>query len=149
MAAMSGKSNISTRVTPVVVQNGFAYISGQLPRERGELQFVGKVGAEVPVEEARAAAAMCARNCISALLGQVDKQDVLRVVKVTGFIASATGFNAQGAVIDAASDVILDSFGPVRGSHARSAIGVAELPHNAPVEIEMIVALRSIGTHLA
>jgi enamine deaminase RidA (YjgF/YER057c/UK114 family) len=140
---------ISNRVTPIVVHNGFAYISGQLPRENGELQFVGKVGAEVQIEKARDAASICARNCISVLLSKVKKQDVVRIVKITGFVASAKGFNAQGVVIDAASDVFLENFGPERGAHARSAIGVAELPHNAPVEIEMVVAVSSSDGDMA
>lgn len=139
---MTVKPQISARITPVVVENGFAFISGQLPREDGQLQCIGKVGTDVQMDKAQAAAAICARNCVNVLLSKVRKQDVLRIVKLTGFVASASDFNTQASVIDAASDVILEEFGPEIGAHARSAVGVAELPHNASVEVEMIVAIK-------
>jgi len=139
---MSTKPQVSARITPVVVANGFAFVSGQLPRIDGELIATGKVGSDVDLERAQAAAEACGQNCVNVLFSEVQKEDVLRIVKLTGFVASASGFNTQAAVIDAASDVILKEFGPEVGAHARSAVGVAELPHNASVEVEMIVALR-------
>ncbi|GJD53988.1 hypothetical protein OPKNFCMD_6768 [Methylobacterium crusticola] len=142
MSSGQTSPQVSNRVTPVVAHGGFAFVSGQLPRENGALSQTGKVGAEVELDDARRAAAICARNGLDVLLGVFDEADIVRIVKITGFVASAAGFNAQGAVIDAASDVLLDRLGPERGAHARSAVGVAELPHNAPVEVEMIVAVR-------
>lgn len=142
MSAGQPAPQASSRVTPLVAHGGFAFVSGQLPRENGALSATGKVGAEIDLEEAQRAAAICARNGLDVLLGRFDDADIVRILKITGFVASAAGFNAQGAVIDAASDVLLERLGPERGAHARSAIGVAELPHNAPVEVEMIVAVR-------
>lgn len=134
----------SARVTPVVVHAGVAYVSGQLPRIAGELQFRGKAGAEVDLDTARLAARLCAEACIAALSHSVGEANIQRVIKLTGFVASAPGFNSQGAVIDAASDVFLERFGPMAGAHARSAVGVAELPHNAPVEVELIAIVQSV-----
>ncbi len=131
----------STRVTPVVIHNGVAYVSGQLPRKDGVLAVKGKVGSEVSLEQAQEAAGLCAVACLEQLqkaLGPNGK--LVRILKITGFVASAHGFAQQGAVIDAASDIILDRFGE-QGRHARSAIGVAELPHGAAVELEMIAAV--------
>ncbi|MFK4771875.1 RidA family protein [Rhizobium sp. ZW T2_16] len=131
----------STRVTPVVVHNGVAHVSGQLPRENGVLALRGKVGAEVSVVQAQSAAALSINACLEQLRNAIGPEGrIERIIKITGFVASAPGFNQQGAVIDAASDILLDQFGP-SGAHARSAVGVAELPHGAPVEIEMIAAV--------
>ncbi len=131
----------STRVTPVVIHNGVAHVSGQLPRENGVLALRGKVGAEISVAQAQSAAALSINACLEQLRHAIGPQGrIERIIKITGFVASAPGFNQQGAVIDAASDILLDKFGP-SGAHARSAVGVAELPHGAPVEIEMIAAV--------
>lgn len=131
----------STRVTPVVVHNGVAHVSGQLPRENGVLALRGKVGAEVSVVQAQSAAALSINACLEQLRNAIGPEGRIdRIIKITGFVASAPGFNQQGEVIDAASDILLDQFGP-SGAHARSAVGVAELPHGAPVEIEMIAAV--------
>ncbi len=131
----------STRATPVVIYNGVAHVSGQLPRANGALAFKGKVGGEVSVDAAQAAAQLCISACLDHLAKAAGGEDrIVRILKITGFVASADGFNQQGAVIDAASDIILERFGE-SGKHARSAIGVAELPHGAPVEIEMIAAV--------
>jgi enamine deaminase RidA (YjgF/YER057c/UK114 family) len=119
---------------PVTLHGGVAYLSGQLPRVNGGLSAVGKVGAAVSVEQAQEAA----RICIKQALGGLDA--IERVLKVTGFVASAPGFNQQPVVIDAASKLLTDLFGE-NGRHARSAVGVAELPRNTPVEIEMILAV--------
>jgi len=127
---------------PVTVHRGVAYVSGQLPKRDGEVRVFGKLGAEVDLETARGEARICilqALACLKAELGSLDR--IERILKLTGFVASAPGFNAQPKVLDAASDLIGDVFGE-SGRHARSAVGVAELPRNACVEIEMTVALR-------
>jgi enamine deaminase RidA (YjgF/YER057c/UK114 family) len=127
---------------PVAIHGTTAYVSGQLPKVDGEVRWTGKVGAEVSAEEAAKAARMCILQglaCLKAALG--DLRRIERVLKVTGFVASASGFNRQPEVIDAASRLLIELFGEA-GRHARSAVGVAELPRNAPVEIEMIVAVK-------
>lgn len=129
---------------PVTIHAGTAYLSGQLPRDGGGLSAVGKVGAEVSVEQAQEAARLCILHglaCLKQALGGFDA--IVRVLKLTGFVASAPGFHQQPVVIDAASRLLTDLFGD-SGRHARSAVGVAELPRNAPVEIEMIVAIRPV-----
>ncbi|HEX4986249.1 MAG TPA: RidA family protein [Burkholderiales bacterium] len=126
---------------PVTIHERLAFVSGQLPR-RGEEVVVGKLGAEVGLDQGREAARLCilqALACLQQALGSLDRVD--RILKVTGFVASAPGFNQQPKVIDAASELLGQVFGEA-GRHARSAIGVAELPRNAAVEIELIAALR-------
>jgi enamine deaminase RidA (YjgF/YER057c/UK114 family) len=128
---------------PVVVHGGLAYVSGQVPFHEGEVRPVGKVGREVELEAAKDAARLCTLQALSwlnqTLAGGLD--DIDRVVKLTGFVASAPGFNDQPKVIDAASEVLVKLFGQA-GQHARSAIGVAELPRDAAVEVEFIFALK-------
>ena len=126
---------------PVTIHDRLAFVSGQLPRQ-GEAIVTGKVGDDVDVEQAREAARLCILQglaCLEQALGSLDR--VEKILKVTGFVASAPGFNLQPKVIDAASELLVRLFGEA-GRHARSAIGVAELPRNAAVEIELIVALR-------
>jgi len=128
---------------PVTIHAGVAYVSGQLPREDGEVRIVGKVGAGVDVGTAQRAAQFCILNglsCVKQAVGSLE--NVERILKVTGFVASAPGFVQQPTVIDAASSLLVELFGD-RGRHARSAVGVAELPRNAAVEIEMVIAVRS------
>ena len=128
---------------PVTVHAGVAYVSGQLPKEDGEVRITGKVGDSIDVETAQRAARICilqGLSCLEAAIGSLD--DVERILKVTGFVASSPGFNEQPRVIDAASSLLAEIFGE-RGRHARSAVGVAELPRNSPVEIEMVVAIRA------
>jgi enamine deaminase RidA (YjgF/YER057c/UK114 family) len=127
----------------VVIHNGIARTSGQLPRIEGRLTCLGRLGDTVTVEEGREAAAVCALNALSALqaaLGTLDRVD--RVLTVTGFVSSAPDFFEQPTVIDGASKVLADVFGEA-GRHTRSAIGVAALPRNGAVEIEVTVALRA------
>lgn len=124
----------------VVAHDGVAYVSGQLPKVDGEVRVHGKVGAEVSLEQAREQARICvlqALACLKLELGDLAR--ITKVLKVTGFVASAAGFNEQPKVIDAASDLLVDVLGP-SARHARSAVGVAELPRNAAVEIEFVVA---------
>lgn len=130
----------SFNYVPVTTHAGVAYVSGQLPKVDGEVRLFGKVGAEVSLEQAREQARICVLQglaCLAAELGDLAR--ITQVLKVTGFVASAPGFNDQPKVIDAGSDLLVEIFGPL-ARHARSAVGVAELPRNAAVEIELIVA---------
>ncbi|MEV0899798.1 RidA family protein [Actinoplanes sp. NPDC049802] len=120
------------------VQSGIhVYVSGQLPFVNGELPQVGKVGAEVTVEEATALARLCALNALAAIDALVGLGRIVKIVKVGGFVASAPGFTAQPAVVNGASDLFAAVLGE-QGRHARAAVGVAELPLGAPVEVEVI-----------
>src|SRR5450759_1063843 len=126
------------------VQTGnLLYTSGIGPQERGQFPYRGKVGAGVTVDEGRAAARLCMLNLLSLIKqGAGSLERVERVVKVLGFVASAPGFNDQPLVMNGASELLQQVFGE-RGRHARSAIGVNELPRAPPVEIEMIVELKA------
>ena len=124
----------------VVRHAGILYVSGQIPKNGNDPLYTGKVGAEVDLESAREAARLCALNALSQLKAALSSLDAVeRILKVTGFVASAPGFHGQPLVVDAASDLLVDVFGD-SGRHTRSAIGVAELPRGVPVEIEMIAA---------
>jgi enamine deaminase RidA (YjgF/YER057c/UK114 family) len=114
------------------------FTAGQLPLEEGQLRYIGKVDKDVSVEEAKEAARLCALNALAALEAEAGSLDNARIVKVTGYVASAAGFNRQPEVINGASDFLSEVFGE-RGTHARSAVGVSELPLDAPVEVELIV----------
>jgi enamine deaminase RidA (YjgF/YER057c/UK114 family) len=130
------------KYVPLVAHGGIAYVSGQVPWAGGEVMSPGKVGHEVTIEQAQEAARVCVLQALAWLDQQLTGLDeVERVLKITGFVASAPGFHQQPTVIDAASDILLKVFGH-GGQHARSAIGVAELPRNAPVEIEFVFALK-------
>ena len=123
---------------PAVRTGNLVYTSGQLPMVAGKLPQAGKVGAEVTAEEAKDLARTCALNALAAVHSLVGVDSVVRVVKVVGFVASAPGFNGQPVVVNGASEILGDVFGDA-GVHARSAVGVSELPLNAPVEVELIV----------
>lgn len=119
------------------------FTAGQLPLEAGELLTTGKVGDAVSEEEAYRAARLCALNALAAAATEAGGLDrIHRVVKVTGFVASTPGFNAQPQVLNGASDLIGQVFGEA-GLHARSAVGVAELPLDAPVEVEIVAELEA------
>ena len=125
----------------VVIHDGVARTSGQLPRIDGKLTCLGRLGDDVTVEQGREAAAVCALNALAVLeaaLGSLDR--IRRVLSVTGFVSSAPDFHEQPAVIDGASKVLADVFGEA-GRHTRSAVGVAALPRDGAVEIEVTVAL--------
>lgn len=126
---------------PAIRTGNHVYTSGQLPFVNGELGVTGKVGAEVSVEDAKEAAKLCALNALAAVHSVVGLDNVVRVVKVVGFVASAPGFNAQPLVINGASEFLGEVFGEA-GRHARSAVGVSELPIDTPVEVELIVEVR-------
>ncbi|ORW31506.1 LysR family transcriptional regulator [Mycobacterium paraense] len=123
---------------PAVRSGNLVYTSGQLPMEAGHLAGTGKVGAEVSPERGKALARICALNALAAVNSVVGIDAVTRVVKVVGFVASAPGFNGQPSVVNGASDLLAEVFGDA-GAHARSAVGVSELPLDAPVEVELIV----------
>ncbi len=118
------------------------FTAGQLPFKNGRLSYTGKVGADVSVEDAKEAARLCALNALAAVKAEAGTlKNVRRVLKVTGYVASAAGFNNQPEVMNGASDLIGELFGDDKGLHARTAVGVAELPLNAPVEVELVIEL--------
>ncbi len=122
---------------PAVQSGNYVYVSGQLPFVDGKLPLTGKVGAEVTAEQANELARVCALNALAAIESLVGLGRLVKIVKVTGFVASASGFTGQPAVINGASNLFGDVLGEI-GRHARSAVGVAELPLGAPVEVEVI-----------
>lgn len=126
---------------PAVRTGDLVYTSGQLPMVDGTLPASGKVGADVSAEAAAALARVCALNALAAVDALVGIDQVVRVVKVVGFVASAPGFHGQPGVINGASNVLGEIFGDA-GAHARSAVGVSELPLDAPVEVELILEVR-------
>ena len=126
---------------PAVRTGTLVYTSGQLPLQAGDLTHIGKVGAEVTPEQAKVAARTCALNALAAIDALVGIDAVIRIVKVVGFVASAPGFSGQPGVVNGASEVFGELFGDA-GAHARSAVGVSELPLDAPVEVELIVEVR-------
>lgn len=123
---------------PAVRTGNLVYTSGQLPTAGGALPATGQVGDQVSSEQAAQYARTCALNALAAVHALVGIDSVVRVVKVVGFVASAPGFGGQPAVVNGASELLGQVFGEA-GRHARSAVGVAELPMNAPVEVELIV----------
>ncbi|WP_346537748.1 RidA family protein [Micromonospora sp. DPT] len=123
---------------PAVQSGQHVYVSGQLPIAEGKLLATGKVGAGVSSEQAKDLAERCALNALAAVDSLVGLENVVKIVKLTGFVASAPGFTGQPGVINGASDLFGAVFGEA-GRHARSAVGVAELPLDAPVEVEVIV----------
>jgi enamine deaminase RidA (YjgF/YER057c/UK114 family) len=123
---------------PTARTGNLVFTSGQLPFVDGVLPATGKVGAEVSAEDANGFARICAINVLAAVHAAVGLDAVVRVVKVVGFVASADGFTGQPGVVNGASDLFVEVFGEA-GRHARSAVGVAELPLGAPVEVEAIV----------
>jgi enamine deaminase RidA (YjgF/YER057c/UK114 family) len=126
---------------PAVRTGSYVYTAGQLPFVDGVLPATGKVGAEVGLETARDLARICALNAIAALQAEVgDAYLGARIIKVVGFVASAPDFTQQPAVINGASELIGEVFGEA-GKHARSAVGVAVLPFDAPVEVELIAEI--------
>jgi enamine deaminase RidA (YjgF/YER057c/UK114 family) len=123
---------------PAVRTGNLVFTAGQLPMETGKLARTGKVGSQVSPEEAKALARICALNALAAVDSLVGIDAVTRVVKIVGFVASAPGFNGQPSVVNGASELLAEVFGD-SGAHARSAVGVSELPLDAPVEVELIV----------
>jgi enamine deaminase RidA (YjgF/YER057c/UK114 family) len=127
---------------PAVRTGSYVYTSGQLPIVAGQLQVTGKVGAEVSAADASALARICALNALAAAASAAGGlAAITRIVKVTGFVASAPDFTGQPQVVNGASELLLEVFGEA-GRHARSAVGMAVLPLDAPVEVELIAEVR-------
>lgn len=127
---------------PALRTGSYVYTSGQLPLRDGDLIRTGKVGADVSAEEAYECAQQCMLNALAAVRAEVGELSaVAQVVKVVGFVASAPGFTGQPQVVNGASELLGKVFGDA-GQHARSAVGVAVLPLDAPVEIELVVEVR-------
>ncbi len=126
---------------PAVRTGSLVYTSGQVPFRDGKLAATGKVGAEITADDAADLARTCALNALAAVHDLVGLDSVVRVVKVLGFVASAPDFTGQPGVINGASELLGEVFGDA-GAHARSAVGVAVLPLDAPVEVELIVEVR-------
>ncbi len=125
---------------PAVLTGNLIYTAGQLPLRAGVLMGTGKVGREVTAEAATDMAVQCALNAIAAIRSIAGDLDRVRVVKVVGFVASDPGFTGQPGVVNGASELLGAAFGAA-GTHARSAVGVAVLPLDAPVEVEVIAEL--------
>ena len=126
---------------PATRVGALLFTAGQLPFKDGRLPHTGKVGADVSVEDAKEAARLCALNALAAVKAEVGTlENVRRVAKVTGYVASADGFNGQPEVMNGASHLLGRLLGE-KGLHARTAVGVAELPLDAPVEVELTVEL--------
>ena len=126
---------------PAVQSGSMLYISGQVPLWNGQRRHIGKLGADTSVEDGQTAARLCALNVVAqakAALGDLDR--VTRVVKLVGFVNSAPDFTDQPAVINGASDLMVEVFGD-SGRHARSAVGVAALPLGVAVEVEAILEI--------
>lgn len=123
---------------PAVRSGAWVYTSGQLPTVDGTLVATGKVGADVTPEDAAGLARTATLNALAAVDALVGLDAVVRVVKVVGFVASDPSFTGQPAVVNGASELLAEVFGDA-GAHARSAVGVAVLPLDAPVEVELIV----------
>jgi enamine deaminase RidA (YjgF/YER057c/UK114 family) len=121
---------------PAVRTGNLVYTSGQLPTRAGTLAQAGKIGVAVTPEEGTELARICTLNALAAIDALVGIDSVIQVVKVVGFVASAAGFTGQPGVVNGASDLLAEVFG---GSHARSAVGVSELPLDSPVEVELVV----------
>jgi enamine deaminase RidA (YjgF/YER057c/UK114 family) len=127
---------------PAVRSGPYVYTAGQLPLADGKLPRTGKVGAQVSVDDAAALARTCALNALAAVASVAGGlAAVTRIVKVTGFVASDPSFTGQPLVVNGASELLLEVFGEA-GRHARSAVGVAVLPLDAPVEVELIAEVR-------
>ena len=128
---------------PAVKSGNLVFTAGQLPVVDGKLLKEGKVGKDVTAEEAKELAQICALNALAAISLVADLDQIERVVRVGGFVNCAPGFTAIPGVINGASEFLIKIFGDVNGKHARTAVGVAELPLNAPVEVEVIVQLKN------
>jgi enamine deaminase RidA (YjgF/YER057c/UK114 family) len=129
---------------PAVKSGNLIFTAGQLPVVDGKLVKEGKVDSDVTAEDAKELAQICALNALAAISLVADLDQIERVVRVGGFVNCAPGFTAIPGVVNGASELLIKVFGDINGKHARTAVGVAELPLNAPVEIELIIQLRSL-----
>jgi len=127
---------------PAVKTGNLVFTAGQLPVVDGKLVLTGKVGSDVTPEDAKKMAEICALNALAAISLVADIDQIEKIVRVGGFVNGVPGFVAIPAVVNGASELLIKLFGDVNGKHARTAVGVAELPLDAPVEIEMVVQLK-------
>jgi enamine deaminase RidA (YjgF/YER057c/UK114 family) len=128
---------------PAVKTGNLVFTAGQLPVADGKLVLTGKVGTDITPEDAKKMAEICALNALAAISLVADIDQIEKIIRVGGFVNGAPGFVAIPAVINGASELLIKLFGDVNGKHARTAVGVAELPLNAPVEVEMVVQLKA------
>lgn len=126
---------------PAVRTGNLVFTAGQLPLVDGKISLTGKVGGAVSVEEAKALAQICALNCLGAVETVANVDDIVKIVRVVGYVNGVPGFINQPAVVNGASELFLHIWGDA-GKHARSAVGIAELPMDSAVEIELTVELR-------
>ena len=126
---------------PAIRTGNLVFTAGQLPVVSGALSAIGKVGGAVSVDDAKKLAEICAVNALAAVETVADINKIVRVVRVVGYVNGVAGFTQQPAVINGASELFLHIFGDA-GKHARSAVGVAELPLDAPVELELTVEIK-------
>lgn len=131
----------SASYCPGVKAGALLFTAGQTPKVDGQLQYRGKCGVDLSLEEAQAAARLCAVNCLSIADRLCGLDQVVRVVKVTGFVNCSSDFTDQSKVADGASKLLYELFGAT-GAHARSAVGASSLPGNAPCEVEMVFQVR-------
>ncbi|MBN1154012.1 RidA family protein [candidate division KSB1 bacterium] len=128
---------------PAIVAGEFVYTSGQIPVQGGEVKYKGKLGENISLEQGYEAARICALNALSAIKGVIGDLDrIEKVVKVVGFVNSTHDFTQQPAVVNGASEFLKQLFGE-QGNHARSAVGIAQLPLGVSVEVEMIVKIKA------
>jgi enamine deaminase RidA (YjgF/YER057c/UK114 family) len=127
---------------PAVKTGNLVFTAGQLPVVDGKLVLTGKVGSDVTPEDAKKMAEICALNALAAISLVADIDQIEKIVRVGGFVNGVPGFVAIPAVVNGASELLIKLFGDVNGKHARTAVGVAELPLDAPVEIEMVVQIK-------
>jgi enamine deaminase RidA (YjgF/YER057c/UK114 family) len=128
---------------PAVKTGNLVFTAGQLPVVDGKLVLTGKVGSDVTANDAKKMAEICALNALAAISLVANIDQIEKIVRVGGFVNGAPGFVAIPGVINGASELLIKLFGDVNGKHARTAVGVAELPLNAPVEVEMVVQLKN------
>jgi len=127
---------------PAVKTGNLVFVAGQLPLVDGKIVKEGKVGKEVIAEEAKDMAELCALNALAAISLVADIDQIEKIVRVGGFVNGIPGFTAIPPIINGASELFIKLFGEVKGKHARTAIGVAELPLNSPVEVEVLVEIK-------
>jgi enamine deaminase RidA (YjgF/YER057c/UK114 family) len=128
---------------PAVKTGNLAFVAGQLPLLNGKIVKEGKVGKEVTPEEAKEMAQLCALNALAAIQLVADIEKIEKIVRVGGFVNGIPGFTSIPPIINGASELFIKLFGEVNGKHARTALGVAELPLNSPVEVEVLVELKN------
>ena len=127
---------------PAVRTGNLVFTAGQLPLVNGKISITGKVGGSVTVEQAKELAQTCALNCLAAVATVADVDDIVKIVRVVGYVNGVPGFINQPAVVNGVSELFLHIWGE-EGKHARSAVGIAELPFDSPVEVELTVELRN------